>query len=299
MTAFTHKDFVAGLTDSDRERLLARSDAAGLAHLAGHLAILAASGAWLMLALPLWPAALVLYAMALIFLFTLLHETTHDTPFASKALNTVIGTLCGIVLLLPYRWFTYFHLAHHRFTQDPERDPELSEPKPQTWPQYLWHLTGIAVWRAQIMQMARNALGTADDAFVPARRRGEVRTEARIHLALFAGIIAAGSYFRIDALLWLWLFPALIGQPFLRAYLLAEHGRCPFVANMLENTRTTYTTRFIRFIAWNMPYHTEHHAYPMVPFHHLPALNKLIETHLKVTEDGYLKFHRKLTSELK
>ena len=63
---------------------------------------------------------------------------------------------------------------------------------------------------------------------------------------------------------------SLLGQPFLRAYLLAEHARCPHVANMLENTRTTFTTALVRLIAWNMPFHAEHHAYPAVPFHKLP-----------------------------
>ncbi|WP_246694633.1 fatty acid desaturase, partial [Mesorhizobium sp. M2D.F.Ca.ET.147.01.1.1] len=70
--------------------------------------------------------------------------------------------------------------------------------------------------------------------------------------------------------------PALLGQPFLRLYLMAEHGRCPLVANMLENTRTTLTNWFVHKLAWNMPYHAEHHAYPGVPFHQLPEFHRLI-----------------------
>jgi fatty acid desaturase len=50
-----------------------------------------------------------------------------------------------------------------------------------------------------------------------------------------------------DVLLWVWLVPVLLGQPVLRLYLLAEHGDCPEVANMFENTRTTFTTRAMRF----------------------------------------------------
>ena len=90
--------------------------------------------------------------------------------------------------------------------------------------------------------------------------------------------------------LWLWLLPLLIGQPFLRAYLLAEHGLCPPVANMLENSRTTFTNRIVRFLAWNMPYHAEHHSYPNVPFHRLPAFHRLTQAHLKSTSDGYAEF---------
>ena len=296
MSGFTHKDFVANLPARERERLLARSNGAGLAHLAGHLGLLVLTGIWIMLALPLWQFGVIAHGIILVFLFTLLHETTHETPFATKRLNAVVGTVCGIVLILPYRWFTYFHLAHHRYTQDPTHDPELAEPKPQTWAQYLHYLSGTLVWRAQAAQLIRNALATANDSFVPAKRRREVTTEARWHLALYAAFAAAAIAFQLDIFLWLWLIPALAGQPFLRAYLLAEHTGCALVANMLENTRTTYTGAFIRFIAWNMPYHTEHHTYPMVPFHNLPALNQLLKPHLQVTERGYLRFHNRLTA---
>ena len=90
----------------------------------------------------------------------------------------------------------------------------------------------------------------------------------------------------------------VLGQPMLRLYLMAEHGRCPPVANMLENTRTTFTNRLVRWIAWNMPYHAEHHAWPTVPFHKLPSLHRLTRPHLKKTSDGYISFHREFTGDL-
>ena len=91
-------------------------------------------------------------------------------------------------------------------------------------------------------------------------------------------LVAAGlSLVWTDVVLWVWVVPALLGQPFLRLYLLAEHGDCPEVANMFENTRTTFTTRAVRWLAWNMPYHVEHHVWPTVPFHRLPEVHGLIE----------------------
>ena len=91
-------------------------------------------------------------------------------------------------------------------------------------------------------------------------------------------------------LFWVWLLPVVLGQPALRLYLLAEHGDCPRVANMFEYTRTTITTRMMRFLAWNMPYHVEHHVYPAVPFHQLPALHKVMQAELRVTAAGYARF---------
>jgi fatty acid desaturase len=118
-------------------------------------------------------------------------------------------------------------------------------------------------------------------------------SEARAYLLGYAALAALSLVARTEILLWLWLLPLLVGGPFLRAYLLAEHARCPHVANMLENTRTTFTNRLVRFLAWNMPYHAEHHAYPAAPFHQLPALHRLIRDHLRATERGYLRFNRK------
>jgi fatty acid desaturase len=131
------------------------------------------------------------------------------------------------------------------------------------------------------------------DPFVPRGGRGQVRAEARVMLGGYACLAAGSVMLGSPILLWVWLVPILLGQPFLRAYLLAEHARCPHVANMLENTRTTLTTRAVRFLAWNMPYHAEHHAYPTVPFHQLPALHDIARHHLRQTERGYARFHRK------
>jgi fatty acid desaturase len=61
---------------------------------------------------------------------------------------------------------------------------------------------------------------------------------------------------------------------------------------MFLNTRTTFTTAVVRYLAWNMPYHTEHHVWPMVPFHRLPALHGLMRDHLGVTAEGYAAFTR-------
>ncbi len=67
---------------------------------------------------------------------------------------------------------------------------------------------------------------------------------------------------------------------------------------MLENSRTTFTTALVRFITGTMPYHAEHHVMPAVPFHKLAELHRLTAPHLKVTERGYLEFHRKMAVSL-
>ena len=42
---------------------------------------------------------------------------------------------------------------------------------------------------------------------------------------------------------------------------------------------------------WNMPYHAEHHAFPAVPFHSLPALNKVLKSEIKHKDESLVDFH--------
>ena len=123
-----------------------------------------------------------------------------------------------------------------------------------------------------------------------------MRREARILLGLYAA--AALSLWASPPIFWLWLLPMVIAQPVLRLYLLAEHGHCPPVANMLENTRTTLTSRSVRWLAWNMPYHAEHHAFPAVPFHKLPELHDFLAQDLKSVSPSYAAFTKDYVAKL-
>ena len=83
-----------------------------------------------------------------------------------------------------------------------------------------------------------------------------------------------------NILYYYWIEPSLIGQIFLRIYLIAEHNGCQIGTNMWQNTRSTKTYFFHCYLAWNMPYHLEHHAFPFVPFYLLPKLHKTIANNL-------------------
>jgi fatty acid desaturase len=285
-----HKAFVAGLDPAVKAALTARSDRDGLLHLAGHLGAIVLCGALIAAGMPGWWVLLPLQGVLVIFLFTLEHEATHQTPFASARLNEWVGRLCGFLILLPFAWFRYFHLAHHRWTNIPGCDPELGSAKPATRGAWVWHVSGIPYWIAQARLMGALVVGRAAGDYLPAGALPRIVAEARVMAVGYA--LVAVSLFVTPVLFWVWLCPVLLGQPFLRLYLLAEHGDCPQVTNMFENTRTTFTTAVMRFLAWNMPYHVEHHVYPAVPFHKLPALHGLMKEELRVTAEGYGAFTR-------
>lgn len=292
-TALDHRQLVASLPDGIRRDLTTLSDFRGARAVAAYFAVLAATGGLIVANVPGWWALLLPHGILLIFLFTLLHEVSHRTVFATVWPNRLVGAVCGFLVLVPPLWFRYFHLAHHRHTHDPERDPELETPKPGTTAQYVVHVSGLPVWRGLLATLVSLAAGRAEHAYLPAGARPRAVAEARVMLAAYALLAAGSAALGSAVLLWVWVIPALLGQPFLRLYLLAEHGRCPHVADMLVNSRTTFTNRVVRWLAWNMPYHAEHHTYPTVPFHKLPALHRLAQAHLKQTERGYVRFNRR------
>ncbi len=293
-----HREFVAALSRDKKQELTRKSDRRGLSALAVHMGGIVLLGVLIGLRVPLWPVLLLPQGILIIFLFTTLHETIHRTAFKTVWINDAVARFCGFLIVLPADWFRYFHFAHHRHTQDPERDPELASPKPETWRHYVWHVSGLPIWASHVTTLVRNARGRCVDEYVPVSARGKVTSEARWMLVAY-GLLAAGSIgLGWPLLLFVWVVPALLGQPFLRLYLLAEHGRCAFVANMFENSRTTFTNRLVRRLAWNMPYHAEHHAFPGVPFHRLPQFHALTREHLVETEEGYWRFHEKYARAL-
>ncbi|MGJ8546611.1 MAG: fatty acid desaturase [Sulfitobacter sp.] len=285
-----HKTFLKQLPTEAKSQLTARSNSAGLRHLALHLGLIMALGLLIALQVPLWGLLLIPQGIALAFLFTLQHETTHKTPFENEKLNEWVGWFCGVLIFQPFLWFRYFHLMHHRFTNIEGKDPELAGlPKPNDWPSFFWHLSCLRYWRDKAALLWQLAFGQISADYLPERITPRLKREARGMVAIYAAAalitLAAGP-----VLLWVWVVPLIFGFPALRLYLLAEHGRCPKVADMFLNTRTTFTNSTLRFLAWNMPYHIEHHVFPQVPFHRLPQFHSHIRAHLGVTAPGYIAF---------
>ena len=76
--------------------------------------------------------------------------------------------------------------------------------------------------------------------------------------------------------------------------LIVEHTGCSFDRNGLTNTRTTLAGAPIRLLMWNMPFHAEHHLYPSVPFHQLPALHRQVRDQLHHLAPSYVAANREV-----
>ena len=166
--------------------------------------------------------------------------------------------------------------------------------KPETIGEYLLYLSGLPYWRERVTTLVRHARADVMERFIPKGKRPTIVREARLHMALYA--IAAADFLaeQSAALLIYWILPAILGQPFLRAFLLAEHTGCRYLPEMLVNTRTTVPNPVVRLFTWNMSYHAEHHAWAAVPFHYRPDAHRQMADRITHLARGYVEFHRSL-----
>ena len=287
------------LSPARLRELSARSNAKGLARAASHYAavlLFAFAIAWIIPRFGLLAAApcIAVQAYLVAFLFNPMHEMAHKTAFRSRQLNTALGQLTALLVIHPYEHYSLYHWDHHRYTQDPARDPELlNAPLPKTDAALAIAFSGCLSVLRRIRLLLRHALtGHVTAPWVPEKKRPLVVAEARIYLLVYALAAAASIASHSALLLWVWLLPLFAGQLILRPYLLAEHTGCAHTRSAYENTRTTATNALMRWFAWNMPYHAEHHAYPSIPFHALPRLNDLVGDRIVHRGRGYRRVAR-------
>ncbi|MBS0644119.1 MAG: fatty acid desaturase [Proteobacteria bacterium] len=289
------------LSIEELRALQGRSDLQGGLRLAIHSVLLVAAG----LVVALSSGWMVLPAMAALgivqaALFAPAHETMHQTAFASRRMNAVVGWICACPSLLNWHFYIAFHLAHHRHTQIPGQDPELAAPAPRDLRGYWLRVLGVPFWSLRL-RVAWDCLRGDLSAYpfvTPAAAPVIIRSGRwMIALMLGASALSAALFGWATPLLY-WIGPQLLGQPPLRAYLLAEHTGCTEDRNGLTNTRTTLTTAPVRLLMWNMPYHAEHHLYPSIPFFRLADAHALMRSRLAHVQPGYVAWNLDLMRNL-
>ncbi|WP_373650684.1 MULTISPECIES: fatty acid desaturase [unclassified Schlesneria] len=278
-----------------------RSDLQGFLRFGTHLAIIIGAGLLVWRAMPHWYLmipAMLLQGFALVTMFAPMHECVHKTAFATPIYNEIFGWIAGLLSYYNFTYYRYYHTWHHRYTQDANRDPELMSPKPQTVIQYLLEISGIPFWLYRPLMFARLVTGqTSSYPFVPENARRKISLSAGLQSAVYvAGIISVVLGYPYA--LYCFFLPTFLAQPLLRAILIAEHTGCSDDENGLTNTRTTLASFPVRLLMWNMPYHTEHHLYPSIPFFQLPKAHGELKQKLAHLAPNYVAANRSVVRSL-
>jgi len=280
------------------KRLYARSDWAGLRQTVAHVGLLVAGG-WLVLATKgswwLLPT-LLLQGILVNALFGAMHESVHYGSFKTRRFADLLAFFSGAAILNNAGFYRHYHMAHHRYTQDPLRDPELvTSGTPRSWGNYLLRVSSIPFFILRTRDIFLFPFGYRGDVnYIHESAWPEARRWGRWLLALYAVLLAGSILLRTDVLLWVWLIPLAVGAPLLRLYLVCEHTLCPNSDDGFANTRTTLTNPLVRLIMWNLPYHAEHHLLPNIAFHHLPEAHQYLRPHLKHVAKSYTQVNREI-----
>lgn len=209
--------------------------------------------------LPLWQGTLI-NGIAAYFLFSVVHDSSHLAVSRNKLLNEALGRV-GLVYfapLAPMDVARYIHMSHHRYTNDPARDPDAYSHKldwlfPLRWLNFDYFYT---IW-----------FFTKGGDFAR-RKYGALALYAAFILGSCAVIVAQGYW---KELLMLWFLPTRISS-FLFVLVFSYLTHQPFETTGRENEYKATALRLGADWFWgpvmtNHNYHLIHHLYPGAPFY--------------------------------
>lgn len=212
------------------------------------------------------------------------HECGHGTPFTKQWLNTIVYQVASFMLMRDPTFWKWSHARHHTDTIIVGRDPEILAMRPARLVRISLNFFALVDLPQSMWLMLRHAAGrlsVEDQLIVPESEWSKIPRTARIWLLIYAGMVAA--CFLTGSILPFLLIggPRIYGSFMMMIYSLTQHtGMGENVLDHRLNTRTVKMCWLNRFMYWNMNYHIEHHLYPMVPFHRLPALHEEIKNDL-------------------
>jgi Na(+)-translocating NADH:ubiquinone oxidoreductase F subunit len=209
------------------------------------------------------------------------HESGHGTAFKTDWMNSLLYEISSFMIVRESVVWRWSHTRHHSDTIIVGRDPEINIMRPPSIPGTIAKFFALPVYPSYFKHLFLHSFGrmTAEEkTFIPVTEFPKVYRNARIHALIY--IVTVGVCFYTHSVLPLLLvgFPDLFGTWLGVLYGITQHAA--LAENVLDhrlNCRTVYMNPIHRYLYWNMNYHVEHHMFPLVPYHALPALHEAIK----------------------
>ncbi|PVY77548.1 beta-carotene hydroxylase [Tamilnaduibacter salinus] len=236
------------------------------------LAFVANLFAWATGLLPLWLATVLLGALTYL-AYTPLHEAAHGNIRGREVrfrwLEDVCGYLAAQITLLPHATHRIEHMAHHRHTNDPERDPD-----------YLIHRIGHGEMLRTLLRFLRHLHAHVLTAGTPrVARRDKVRHLTEMVVGVGWRIAFLTQVPVVEGLVLL-VVGYLLGVVF-TVYWFAYRPHHPYTSQQrYRNTNSFVMPAWMTPVRWfwmGQDLHTIHHLFPRVPFYRYRALFRDIE----------------------
>ncbi len=286
--------FKATLPRETLTRLSRRTDGEALRRITAYFVLLGGFGAVSVL---LWIrgswwflAAYGAYCLVWSFSNATGHEACHYTPFRRLWLNNA--------LLYTNSWMQnwepvtvrWVHARHHTYTSIVGADAEYLLPNPikrrdlanlVLGTNHFWN------YNKELVQLATKRPNDAIREAVPVDDLPLTARNARVFLLLYATVIGSCLVLWTPLPAVMLMLPRVVGEPMHGVLRALQHGGLETeAADHRRTTRSMYVSRPLQWLYCNMNFHIEHHMYPMVPFHALPALHSEIKDQLPEPTPG-------------
>ena len=215
--------------------------------------------------LPLWAAfPIACVNIAAVYLPT--HDAQHyiiGRPGTRLyRLNEAVGHATSWLLVYPFEMLRVTHMDHHRHTNDPERDVDITTHADSAWG---------AVWQS-IRERQPGAKRNADYlASLLRAGRTDLVVLAVLYKAGFVAVLSALAWngHALEALL-LWWLPYQIAITYIVFFLSwAPHN--PGMATGRYRDTRSWRSKVGNVLSMGMQYHVVHHLYPTIPLTKTPA----------------------------
>ena len=215
--------------------------------------------------IPLWLGFLIATAnISLVYLPT--HDAQHDIIARPgqrlRWLNELVGHATSWVLVYPFEVLRISHLDHHRYTNHPELDTDITSKASGPWQ---------AVW-ASIRERQPNAKRSQDYMKSMERNgRSDLVLVAIIYRVLFIAVLGvlAWNGYGLEAF-FLWWMPLQIATSYLIFFLSWAPHHPGKETERYRNTRS-WKSLVGNIGSMGMQYHIVHHLHPYIPLIRTPA----------------------------
>lgn len=215
--------------------------------------------------IPLW-LGFVLSSVSLSFVYLPTHDAQHDIIARpgqkGRWLNELVGHATSWMIVFPFEVLRITHLDHHRHTNDPEKDVDITTKAPGP---------ARAIW--QIIRERQPGAKRNDDyaaALVRARREDLLLLMLGYKLGFIAILAAlAWSGYALEAL-FLWWLPYHIAITYNVFFLSWAPHHPGYERARYRNTRAWRSKVGTIGSMW-MEYHIVHHLHPYIPLLRTPA----------------------------
>lgn len=271
---------------AELKRLMKRSDRPGLVFLGIWLALLVITGAGIHFSYGSWwlVPAVIVYGFVLGFAYAPSHECAHGTAFRTRWLNETVLWISSFIWGESPTHRRYAHAHHHTHTWHWKVDAQMGYRNPVSLRTYIGDVIGIVEFMPRLKLTVRHALGRIVDrerVYVPAAAVPRMILEARILLAGYVALLGWAAIGQTWVPLLYFFVPRFAGAFGVFLFITTQHmAMNQDVYDHRLNSRSMRNCWLSRVLYWNMNYHIEHHVYPSIPFHALPALNEAIRDQL-------------------